>query len=128
MPMVMTNFDLNGKRVVSQDGRVIGEVESLHVDVERWKVVAIGVKVRKEVLDELSLRRPFIGTQVIRIPADQIAGASDTVVLRPPFSEVTFEGGEGREEPDPDEGREPDPGESEVEQLAGLFDDTHHKD
>jgi sporulation protein YlmC with PRC-barrel domain len=96
---LMTNFELSGKRVVSQDGRVIGEIESLHIDVESWRVAFIGVKVRKDVLDELRLKRPFIGTQVIRIAADQISGASDTVVLKPPFSGLTYEGGEGLEEP-----------------------------
>ena len=115
---VMTNYELSGKRVVSQDGRVIGEIESLHIDVETWKVIALGVKVRKDVLDELSLRRPFLGTQVIRIPAEQISGASDTVVLKPPFSGVTFEGGEGRDAPE----RGDEDSDSEIK-LGGLFDD-----
>jgi sporulation protein YlmC with PRC-barrel domain len=127
MPL-MTNFELSGKRVVSQDGRVIGEIESLHIDVESWRVAFIGVKVRKDVLDELRLKRPFIGTQVIRIAADQISGASDTVVLKPPFSGLTYEGGEGREEAEP--GSPETPGEPVVREeiRLGLFDDAADRD
>lgn len=120
MPVVMTDHELRGKRVVSQDGRVVGEIDSLQLDVESWKVLSIGVKVRKDVLDKLSLRRPFIGTQVIRISAAQISGASDTVVLKPPFADVTFEGG------DPSEGQQED-SESEI-RLGGLFDDSPPED
>jgi len=129
MPL-MTNFELSGKRVVSQDGRVIGEIESLHIDVESWRVAFIGVKVRKDVLDELRLKRPFIGTQVIRIAADQISGASDTVVLKPPFSGLTYEGGEGREEPEAGSPAEIEPGEKVVREeiRLGLFDDADDRD
>jgi len=112
---VMNNNVLNGKRIVTQDGRVVGEIESLFVDVESWRVTDLSVKVRKDVLEELKLKRPFIGTQIIRIPTDQISGTSDQVVLRPAFSGMTYEGGEAEDaielkplfgEPNDDKGKD----------------------
>jgi sporulation protein YlmC with PRC-barrel domain len=94
---VMSNTELIGKRILSQDGREIGEVESLHVDVETWRLSAVGVKLRREVLEQLSLKRPLIGTQVIRIPIDQVSGASDTVVLKPTFAKLAAVTGETEE-------------------------------
>ena len=90
----INNNDLNGKRIVTQDGRVVGEIESLLIDVQTWRVAELSVKVRKEVLEELKLKRPFIGTQIIRIPTEQISGTSDQVVLKPGFSELSFQGGQ----------------------------------
>jgi sporulation protein YlmC with PRC-barrel domain len=102
---VHDSSELAGKLVVSQDGREIGEIDALYVDVDTWRVPAIKVKVRKEVLEDLSLRRPWIGTQVIRIPTAQVAGLTDTVVLGVPLAELSFVGGEpedqGEQEDDP---------------------------
>jgi sporulation protein YlmC with PRC-barrel domain len=96
----MNNNVLNGKRIVTQDGRVVGEIESLFIDVDTWRVTDLAVKVRKDVLEELKLKRPFIGTQIIRIPTEQISGTSDQVVLKPDFAKMTYEGGESEEEVD----------------------------
>lgn len=85
--------DLIGKPIVSQDGREIGRVEALHVDVKCWSVASIGVKVSKDVLEELNLKRPFIGTQIIQIPTGQVSGATDTIVLKSELSALAFVGG-----------------------------------
>lgn len=88
-----SNQTLLGKKIVTQDGREIGHVDAVFVDTDDWRVDQLAVKLRKDVLEELSLRRPLIGTQVVRIPTDQIAGASDTVVLRPEAADLSFIGG-----------------------------------
>jgi sporulation protein YlmC with PRC-barrel domain len=89
----INSADLNGKTIVSQDGRRIGRVESVFVDVDNWEVSAVEVKLRRDKLQALELRRPLFGTQTIRIPTDQIAGVGDTIVLRTKLTELSFIGG-----------------------------------
>ena len=84
---------LNGKTIVSQDGRQIGRVDAVFEDVDSWEVSALGVKLRRDKLEELELRRPLVGTQTIRIPTDQIAGVGDSIVLRTKLTEISFIGG-----------------------------------
>ncbi len=89
--------ELRGKPVVSQDGRELGEVESFIVDTATWRIDKVAVKLNKGVLDDLSLRRPFIGTQVIQVRASDISGVSDTLVLKSDLANLRFDGGEAEE-------------------------------
>lgn len=89
----MSNNELAGKMIVAGDGREVGEVDDVYIDVVQWRVTALGVRLRREVLDELHLRRPLLGSQTIRLPVEQVGAVSDTVVLKPPLADVTFFGG-----------------------------------
>jgi sporulation protein YlmC with PRC-barrel domain len=93
----LTVAELQGIPVVSQDGRELGEVESFVIDIDTWRVEKVEIKVRKRVLEELNLRRPLLGTQVIQVRAEEISGVSDTLVLKSDLSELTFDGGEAEE-------------------------------
>jgi len=95
----MSNNELVGKMIVAGDGREVGEVDNVYIDVAQWRVTAIGVRLRREVLEELHLRRPLLGSQTIRLPVEQVAAVSDTVVLKPALAEVSFFGGTPAEEP-----------------------------
>ncbi len=64
------------------------------VDVKSWNVEEVEVNLNRETLDDLKLKRPWIGTQKVRIPTDQVSGASDMLVLKAPLEEMEFAGGE----------------------------------
>jgi sporulation protein YlmC with PRC-barrel domain len=84
---------LIGKKVVSQDGREVGHVHALEVDVGRWRITGLRVKLRREVLGEMSLKKPVFGTQQIVVAPAEIAGIKDAVILSSDVAEVEFEGG-----------------------------------
>jgi len=78
---IWNSKDVEGKKVFAQHGREVGTVEALEVAIGTWKVEAFLVKLRREVLEELNLKRPLMGSQTIRLPTSHISGISDTVVL-----------------------------------------------
>ncbi|HLU65328.1 MAG TPA: PRC-barrel domain-containing protein [Kofleriaceae bacterium] len=78
----MNQGQLVGRRVVSQDGHVLGEVSSLLVDTASWRVVEVSVKLRKEAVAPLRLKKRRFGSQTVRVPAEEISGVGDAVVLR----------------------------------------------
>ena len=82
--------DLQGKKVYTQGGQEVGVLEGIDVDSGSWQITTIEVKVRREVLEELKLKRPLIGTRTVRIPCSEIAGVADTVVLRPSLADLTI--------------------------------------
>lgn len=80
-----------GKRVVAKDGRELGTVESIFVETEGWQVTAMAVKVARDKLDELRMKRPLVGSRSIKIPMTEVAAATDNVMLRGTISELTGE-------------------------------------
>lgn len=89
---------LNGKNVLSQDGMDVGDISSFTIDPESWKVVSLVVKVDRDALETLKLRRPLLGSQRILIPVEEVSGVGKSVVLKSKIEDLTFYGGEPAEE------------------------------
>ena len=87
--------DIIGTKVVGQHGREVGVVRGAQIDTDSWRLVALRVKLDKGVLDDLSFRRSLLRGPSINIPADQISGISDVIVLKVPLGELKPEGQEG---------------------------------
>ena len=79
---LLTTEEIFGREVVSADGRNLGDLKSLHIEWPRGRVRALGVKVRREVLEELKLPRPLFGAKLLYLPLDEVSGVGDSVVLR----------------------------------------------
>lgn len=87
---IVASGELIGKTVVSQDGADVGEVHGLDVDVDSWKVEALEIKLERDVLEKLNLKKPVFGTQTARLATERVAGVSDSVVLRSTLKEISF--------------------------------------
>ena len=90
MAMNMTNSQLIGRRVVSQDGHVLGDVSHLVIDSGSWRMVEVGVRLRRDAIEPLGLHKPWIGSQTVRIRVGDIAGVSDALILRPRLDDLRF--------------------------------------
>lgn len=89
----LTSSELEGKQVFSQAGRHVGSVDSLEVDTEGWRVTALRVKLARAVLEDLKLKRPLLGSQTVSIPVGEVAGVTDTLVLKSKVEDLAFLGG-----------------------------------
>ena len=61
----MNAGDLIGKDILCQDGRELGSVKDLVLDFEEWSIHVIVVKLARDVLEKLHMKRPLIGTQTM---------------------------------------------------------------
>ncbi|MCK5798680.1 MAG: PRC-barrel domain-containing protein, partial [Deltaproteobacteria bacterium] len=86
--------DLSGKKVLSQDGMEVGEVASFNLDTDRWDVLSLVIKVDRDVLDTLNLRRPLLGTQKIIVDISEVSGVGTSIVLKSRIDDLAFSGGE----------------------------------
>lgn len=91
--MMMNDHALTGKPVVSQDGRDVGAVAGLVLDVDKWSVRYIEVRLSRDSHEDLNLKRPLIRSQVIQVPVQHVSGVSDTVVLSSELEDLAFIGG-----------------------------------
>ena len=81
--------ELEGKGVLTQDGREIGVVSDCVVDHEGWSVETLVVKLERDLLEEFHMKRPMFGTQTIQLPTSYVSGVSDRVVLHKKLEELT---------------------------------------
>lgn len=87
MSNVQDHRKLLGRRVLTQDGSEIGEIEAFHIDTETWVIRAVEVRLERKFLDDLRIKKPLIGSQSVRLGLELASGISDAMVLR-----LTLEG------------------------------------
>lgn len=103
--MTTSSRDLVDKKILTQDGREIGHVEGLELDIESWHVRSLEVRLRRDTLEALNIKRPLFGTRTVRLGVGHVSGVTDTVVLKTKLEEVgALIGGadEGAEATQPD--------------------------
>ena len=79
---------LNGRGVVTQDGREIGKLSDLGLDLEGWSVGTLLVKLDRDLLEQFQLKKPMFGTHTIELPVSFVTGIGDKVVLRKKLEEL----------------------------------------
>jgi len=89
--MTSLSYDeLKGRTILGKGGREIGELSGILIDVDDWRVASIEIKVHKDVLEAMGMKRPVFGTQTIAVPISQISRTSDAILLEAELSEVLF--------------------------------------
>jgi len=82
--------ELKGRTILGKGGREVGELSGILIDVDDWRVTSIEIKVHKDVLEAMGMKRPVFGTQSITVPISQISRTSDAILLEAELSEVQF--------------------------------------
>jgi sporulation protein YlmC with PRC-barrel domain len=81
--------DLSGKDVISQDGRVVGAVSDLLLDIDGWHIPTLVVKLARDHLEQFHMKRPIFGTQTIQIPTSYVSGLGDKVILHKTLDDLS---------------------------------------
>ncbi len=87
MARLKAEDQLFGKNVITHDGAELGKVHDLELETTDWAIVAFVVRLERDVLERLHMRKPMIGTQERRVSVADVVGVSDNVVLSRPLSE-----------------------------------------
>jgi sporulation protein YlmC with PRC-barrel domain len=82
--MRLSADNLKGRTVIAADGQAIGEIATLFLDSEQWRVEAIQVALRKETADRLGAPRSMFHGGTAEIPVRMIQSVGDAVVLSTP--------------------------------------------
>ena len=72
---------LDGKKVVSAKGYVVGEVEGLDIEPGNWQVNGLEVGLTDDAATELGFKRPFLSKVVVIIPSDVVEDVGNFVTL-----------------------------------------------
>lgn len=80
--------ELEGKGVLTQDGREVGEVDDLLLDDGEWTIRTLVVKLERDLLERFHMKKPIFGTQTIQLPTSYVSGVSDKVILHKTLEEL----------------------------------------
>lgn len=84
----LSDGDLRGLTVISADGQFIGEVTSLFLGRQTWKVEALHIKLRADIADRLGVERSVFRSGELEVPTRWVQSVGETVVLTVPESEL----------------------------------------
>lgn len=73
--------DLEDRDVITADGRVIGQLKGAWIDTNNWQVASLVVDLRKEVVDELNVKKPVLKAARINLPTSYVQRVADVVQL-----------------------------------------------
>ncbi len=79
--MLIDDDKLRGKKVLTANGRHIGELVAIEIEMEAWQIQWVDVKLLRDVLDELKVKKPLFGTQTARIAPRHVKSVSDAILL-----------------------------------------------
>jgi sporulation protein YlmC with PRC-barrel domain len=80
---------LDGKKVVSDKGYVVGVVEGLDVEVSSWQVIGLEVGLTDDAAMELGFKRPFLSKVVVIIPSEVVEEVGNFVTLNKAIEDLT---------------------------------------
>ena len=73
---------IEGKEVIGGLAHTIGKVSDIEVNTNTWKITHICVDVDKNVVEDLGLKKPIIGSVKATIPVEMIQAISDSILLK----------------------------------------------
>lgn len=73
--------EIIGKKVVNNNGMILGEVTELFIAVDGWQVSDIQVKMDKAATKELGIKSPFFGSLLVPFGVDLIEAIADQVLV-----------------------------------------------
>jgi sporulation protein YlmC with PRC-barrel domain len=79
--MRISDDNLHGRTVISNDGLAVGEISCLFVDTATWRIESLQVELRRESADRIGVQRGLFHAAKIDIPVDLVRSVGDAVVL-----------------------------------------------
>jgi len=85
--MVSVNA-LFGKNVVGEEAIIIGESTGAQIDLPRWLITHIQVKLTDEVTRELGYKKPFLGSVEVLLPVGFVKAVGDIISVNKSIKEL----------------------------------------
>jgi sporulation protein YlmC with PRC-barrel domain len=79
---------LSGRSVIDSSGRSIGEVVGLLIDVEKWSIEVVRVKLHRDVTEEIGASHGTFRAARLDVPIGFVHNVSDSIVLSGPIGSL----------------------------------------
>jgi len=76
------------KKAYTSDAYLLGEVQSVELDLTTWQVTNLYVGLTEEATAALGFKQPFLGRVVVCLPVSLVQSFTDTAVLNKTRAEL----------------------------------------
>lgn len=84
----MRPAELEGKKVIETEAKIVGTVSGIEIDCSEWKVTHLRVELTNELVETLGYKKPFLGHVEILLPVDAVRAVADVVALNKALGEL----------------------------------------
>lgn len=71
-----------GLKVITHDAQNLGEIDGVHADIQTWTITGLDVKLNKEAIKEMGLKKPKLGPLIVSIPIAYVRQFGDVITLK----------------------------------------------
>ena len=82
--------NLNGKRIITSEAQVLGEVEGVEIDISEWKVTGLHINLEKEIIGKFNFKKPLFGSVVVLLPITTVKAVGDVIALNKTIEELRY--------------------------------------
>jgi len=84
----MRPSELEGKKVVGTEAKIIGTVSGVEIDSSAWKVTHLRIELTDEMVQTLGYKKPFLGHVEILLSVDAVKAVADVIALNKSIDEL----------------------------------------
>ena len=86
--MSMRPSELEGKKVIATEAKIVGTVSGIEIDCSAWKVTHLQIELTDELVEILGYKKPFLGHVEILLSVDAVKAVGDVVALNKAIKEL----------------------------------------
>ena len=79
---------LEGKSVLSKDGRRLGEVTGAHLNPDTWHIELLTVRLDRGLVTEFGMAPKLFGSYDVGIRTEHVSAVSDALILKTTLAEL----------------------------------------
>lgn len=82
---------LDGRKVVTSDAKVIGEVGGTYAELDDWDITHLAVELNDDAIELFGYKKPrtrFLGTVSVCLPITSVKAVGDIISLNKTFEEL----------------------------------------
>ncbi|MCA9668685.1 MAG: PRC-barrel domain-containing protein [Myxococcales bacterium] len=80
--------ELLGKDVTTESGHDLGQLKDWVIDIASWKVKGLSVRLSRDALDLIHVKKPLFGSQDVVIATGDVVGIADRIVIKKTIDEL----------------------------------------
>jgi sporulation protein YlmC with PRC-barrel domain len=81
----LSDDNIRGRAIIAADGQMVGELTSLFLESDTWRVESLQAKLGKDIADQIGADRSIFHAGMLEIPVRMVQSVGDTVVLSVPI-------------------------------------------
>ncbi|HOL07909.1 MAG TPA: PRC-barrel domain-containing protein, partial [Methanomassiliicoccaceae archaeon] len=73
--------EIEERDVITRDGRIIGHLKGAWIDTSNWTISSLIIDLKKDVVDELNVKKPILKAARINLPTNYVQRVADVIQL-----------------------------------------------